>query len=345
MFSPASSLDESENTYKSVKILPNTTPHETTDAREEQKILNAVGKSSEPIIFFRDPETKKRQAAIVMNYEKGKDCNVLMELRNTSDTAESKWPGIVWLNIGIKSVEAVIELLKKGVMHLDLKPPNMMYDFVENKLSLIDLGIALQFKKTEELSAVSVESKFSALEGTIAYLAPEFYDYSHRRTYTEKSLVFTLGRLLQEILFNQDVQIEYKDDNENRVLREVNVEFTNLNGKGNFLDLYLAIKERMSSLVSAMQEVEIDARPTLREALLELEEIRKAYLALKPDDLEIEMQMRAQAVSAEKTRYEAIISGLKKQSLFPAVSTTQEAIGTQVLCNEPKNGSPSLQSS
>ncbi len=44
-------------------------------------------------------------------------------------------------------LSAVFYMHKKGVMHRDLKPQNMLYDNESKSLKIIDFGTAIKYKK------------------------------------------------------------------------------------------------------------------------------------------------------------------------------------------------------
>lgn len=99
------------------------------------------------------------------------------------------------LNMIRALIKAVYEFhTKSHLKHLDLKPENIIYDETTNTMHLIDLDYS-------DIAAVP-----SGFKGTPFFAAPEAVGRSPHNT-SQKSDVFSVGRVIQEILHFQDPPI------------------------------------------------------------------------------------------------------------------------------------------
>ncbi len=101
------------------------------------------------------------------------------------------------LRIAVRLVEIVAEVHAAGVIHKDLSSHNVMYDAETQRLKLIDFGIATRLR--------SEENKFkapAALEGTLAYIAPEQTGRMNR-SLDYRADLYSLGVTLYELLTGQ----------------------------------------------------------------------------------------------------------------------------------------------
>lgn len=83
-------------------------------------------------------------------------------------TTSSPTPTGKFLDIAIKSVEALNEIHKKNIIHKDIKPHNIVYQEETGKLQFIDFGSASQLSKENPILINT-----GALEGTLSYISPE----------------------------------------------------------------------------------------------------------------------------------------------------------------------------
>jgi len=69
-------------------------------------------------------------------------------------------------------LKGLITLNNKELSHCDIKPPNMLYNFVESKLYIIDFGLTTPYKE------ISTYSHYTVLNHTYPYYPPEFKIYA-----------------------------------------------------------------------------------------------------------------------------------------------------------------------
>jgi len=82
------------------------------------------------------------------------------DLYDVQQTLGTLRPGLAGAIIG-KIVSAVSYLHSRGIAHHDIKPENVIVDFLQNKVKLTDFGSAVEFKN------------MSGIGGTLNYMSPE----------------------------------------------------------------------------------------------------------------------------------------------------------------------------
>jgi len=113
-------------------------------------------------IFIRKPSEKKK-GVIITNYFKGRDLyQFLYEDKIDYSLIDS-------LFIMKNLADAILQLHDIGIVHMDIKPENIMIDPESLEVYIIDLGISC------EIHDLSCE-----LSGTIMYLPPEYYKLQKR---------------------------------------------------------------------------------------------------------------------------------------------------------------------
>ena len=80
-------------------------------------------------------------------------------------------------------------LHEKRIMHRDLKPDNILYNF--KKATLIDFGFACEMPKGEK-------TILKDWIGTPAYMSPEMLQ---KKNYTWKSDIWSFGVLIYELIY------------------------------------------------------------------------------------------------------------------------------------------------
>jgi len=92
--------------------------------------------------------------------------------------------------IGIQLCRALDHAHKRGVVHRDIKPGNIMREAASGNFILLDAGLAF------DIVGESLSAGFPV--GTMPYFSPEQFDYSNRRILDFRSDMFSLGTTLYE---------------------------------------------------------------------------------------------------------------------------------------------------
>ena len=98
------------------------------------------------------------------------------------------------LTLAIKLTHSLEAIHARQIVHRDLKPSNIFVDDTLVQVHLIDFGIAMPLLKDGQVPAAAV-----ALEGTLAYLAPEQTGRMNRGI-DERTDLYSLGVTLYEML-------------------------------------------------------------------------------------------------------------------------------------------------
>src|SRR5690606_32209693 len=105
------------------------------------------------------------------------------------------------LNVLMKVADAVHYAHSRGILHLDLKPDNVMIGFF-NDVYLVDWGVAVSTRE-EHRGFLPMADEVSEVLGTPAYIAPEMVDVANQPL-TIKTDVYLLGAVLHEVLRSEE---------------------------------------------------------------------------------------------------------------------------------------------
>jgi predicted ATPase/signal transduction histidine kinase/CheY-like chemotaxis protein len=103
------------------------------------------------------------------------------------------------LRVGVSIANALGEVHRRGVVHRDVKPHNVLVDAARTEVKLIDFGIATQRARREEPGIRAAEGANDELSGTLAYMAPEQTGRMNRDVDARADL-YALGATLYEML-------------------------------------------------------------------------------------------------------------------------------------------------
>lgn len=230
--------------------------YELKRAKYQWEILHELGDTRAEFLqkSVSDNDDKVRSnhvsCYILLDFIEGKN---LLEL--LQEQVEEKNGHLVtvyeWIDICYSIVNEVAELHKHHVLHRDLKLENIMYDRNTQKAKIIDFGVAC-FCNSDN----TVQDQ--AVVGTKPYISPEVVD---RQFYSEKSEVYALGQIFQEILGFESFE------NSEECLR---------NSKTYFELSQLNILNEVEELINSMLEFDFDNRFSIREIQEELATIKKA---------------------------------------------------------------------
>jgi len=152
-------------------------------------------------VLFQPSTLVGTESYVYQVYEliNGKD---LLELFNSNPHTCTK--NLVRL-LFFQIVEIINRCHKRGVVHLDIKPENIMYDTTKNQLFLIDFGFAETFQHSNP-------ETLTKKSGSVEYCAPEIYFDS--KYDGQKADVWSLGVLLYVLLFHKFPYTPIKLDKE-----------------------------------------------------------------------------------------------------------------------------------
>ncbi len=159
------------------------------------------------------------------------------------------------LNIALQALERVQEVHEKGYIHCDIKPENMRYDALNNKLTTLDYGLSLVMD--EDNAAVSMHPR-----GTKPYRAPETDKNNEKILFSPAVDVYALGILLAE-LFGF-------------------VPFRQVENKKLYLNKHSPFKDNviLTSLIKKMIDKNPEKRPSLDEVIIYFQELREEEASL-----------------------------------------------------------------
>ena len=98
------------------------------------------------------------------------------------------------LSVSVQLTEALHSIHKKGIIHCDINPANMIWCEKTNHLELIDFGLATEANQSTQLDT----SKAPILQGTLPYISPEQTGRTNRPVDVRSDL-YSLGATLYHI--------------------------------------------------------------------------------------------------------------------------------------------------
>ncbi|MCW8929951.1 MAG: serine/threonine protein kinase, partial [Gammaproteobacteria bacterium] len=94
---------------------------------------------------------------------------------------------------GMQICEGLIPAHKKNLIHRDIKPANLWIEAPDNRIKILDFGLAYALDSNEQLTQTGY------ILGTLEYMAPEQIDSS---TISAQSDLFSLGCVLYQLASN-----------------------------------------------------------------------------------------------------------------------------------------------
>lgn len=227
-------------------------------SESEADILAAVGKSAGHIVHNKI--SGGQFDLIGMELLSGKDMHHALISNRSILTADK------WMQIGTDTLKAIQDLHNHKYLHCDIKPENFMYT-ADGKVIPIDLGLA-------QLT----DSPNKSIKGTPAFMAPETNNHGIQNVKTE---VYQLGKTLAQLFqvyesknsWNEYFRMNY----EGFVL--VNKEHPKVRNNPCFLNVDPATRDKFINLLHRMTESDPNKRPTLSQAISEMEILTKDITA------------------------------------------------------------------
>ncbi len=135
---------------------------------------------------------------IVMKRIEGVSWRALIrDPEHRSGLVDAKDPLVFHLTVLMKVAEAVHFAHSRGILHLDLKPDNVMIGFFHD-VYLVDWGVAVSTRE-EHRGFLPMADEIGEVLGTPAYIAPEMVDVGNHAL-GPRTDVYLLGAVLHEVL-------------------------------------------------------------------------------------------------------------------------------------------------
>jgi serine/threonine-protein kinase len=122
---------------------------------------------------------------------------LIRDPRHGSGLVPERDPLAFHLDVLMKVAEAVHFAHSRGILHLDLKPDNVMIGYFHD-VYLVDWGVAVSTRE-EHRGFLPMADEVNEVLGTPAYIAPEMVDVANQRL-TEQTDIYLLGAVLHEVL-------------------------------------------------------------------------------------------------------------------------------------------------
>jgi serine/threonine protein kinase len=151
---------------------------------DEAKILASLEHPNLPKIVDYYPPSKEGFSYLVMDYIKGHTLEEIFELQEGIFSYSS----IVRYTIQLCDVFHYLHQQPSPIVYRDIKPSNVMID-EEDRVRLIDFGIARNYKEGQELDTVAL--------GTLGFAAPE--QYKKQQT-DHRADIYSLGAMIFYLL-------------------------------------------------------------------------------------------------------------------------------------------------
>ena len=153
-----------------------------------QEAVFAMGVRHANIVTVHDAgeDAEKGLCYILMDYMPGGSLKALLEKRGTLPVEEA-------VSIASRIAHALDAAHKRGVIHRDVKPDNILFD-AAGEPRLADLGVA----KYDDDSTDTIVTAKGFIIGTPAYMAPEQMMNSH--SIDARADIYSLGVVLYEML-------------------------------------------------------------------------------------------------------------------------------------------------
>ena len=160
------------------------TPREIARCKREYKIARRL--NFDGVVSCSALETYKNDLALVMEDSGGESLARIFK----SDLPELD----LFLRIGIELARILSEIHRRGVIHKDIKPANIIYNSRTEELKFIDFGISSLLEKESNLSLSP-----GKLEGTLRYMSPEQTGRTNSGI-DYRTDIYSLGVTLYELL-------------------------------------------------------------------------------------------------------------------------------------------------
>jgi predicted ATPase/GAF domain-containing protein len=162
-------------------------PRDIAMLRHEHAILRELNVPG--VVKAIDLQRHKNSLFLVLEPTPGESLDKILKAQ--------KLPLITSLRLAKAIADALGAVHKKGVIHKDIKPHNILADLAKSEITLLDFGIATRLRQ-ESVPAAAPD----ALEGTLAYMSPEQTGRMNRAV-DHRTDFYSLGVTMYEMLTGQ----------------------------------------------------------------------------------------------------------------------------------------------
>lgn len=181
-------FDRLAKEYRAIKTVPNVLSYDNEALERLRNEINNAQKISHPnVIKVYDLFEDRGRYLLVMEYIDGK--NLYQLLKDSRDKRLKEYEVIKYM---IQVSKGLKEIHRRGIVHLDLKPKNLMLA-KEGEIKILDFSIS---KMRDQL----LKARFHAFaEGTLPYMAPEQLSDNYG-TKNEQTDIWSLGATMYFLL-------------------------------------------------------------------------------------------------------------------------------------------------
>jgi len=181
-------FDRLAKEYRAIKTVPNVLSYDKEALERLRNEINNAQKISHPnVIRVYDLFEDRGRYLLVMEYIDGK--NLYQVLKDSRDKRLKEYEVIKYM---IQVSKGLKEIHRRGIVHLDLKPKNLMLA-KEGEIKILDFSIS---KMRDQL----LKARFHAFaEGTLPYMAPEQLSDNYG-TKNEQTDIWSLGATMYFLL-------------------------------------------------------------------------------------------------------------------------------------------------
>lgn len=160
-----------------------------------QREVQTISQLSHPhIVTAFDAGEDQGVHYLVMEFVAGQDLSSLLRERGRLPVTEA-------LRYILQTAEGLEYAHKKGIVHRDIKPGNLLLD-QEGKIRILDLGLARTVKQNEEELHTELTAPQQML-GTVDYMSPE--QAANSRSVDHRTDIYSLGCTLYRLLTNHSL--------------------------------------------------------------------------------------------------------------------------------------------
>jgi serine/threonine-protein kinase len=226
-----------------LKQLPNQFDKDKDTIERFKQEAVALARLSHPhIVQVYDFVQEDDQAWIAMELVEGQDLD--KHLRESASL-----PNGDTVQLGIQMAEALAYAHKRGVIHRDFKPENVILTS-ENSAKITDFGLA-------KLARSCIHTQIGSIMGTPAYMSPE---QAQGKEVDSRSDIYAFGVTLYRMLAGR---LPFEGDMESIMAQKLTAE------PNQIPDLEERIPERLRQIVIKMLNKKLDKRPTSMDEIAE----------------------------------------------------------------------------